>query len=390
MIIIDKEFFVKRIVSGYKKHNKTSGIPEVTPDMISEFKLNKKFVYRINENPSDIEGIIKVHERLISNFLNKIPLNNAAKAYIPEKSYLDFLEPHRNNYYFVRTDLKNFFHSVSRKLLFDTFSPYFTEDDSHEPQKQKLILAFTNLVSYKVPNSSKNKEYCNKFILPMGFKTSPVISNIVFRKIDILIEDYCSQHNIVYTRYADDMLFSTKSNKEKLDTSFAKVVNKNFKEKIEFIHSEGFLNELSILVNIGKFKLNKKKTIKATNTISLNGYTIEGSNYSDIQGTIRISNKKTNIIGKFLYELKQNRSAETIMKKLFGIKVKNKKFIFMPPNPEFIDTYCKDQITNKLTGYRSYLISILKYNEKYNCIDQKSVLKYKKLVSELELRLCLT
>jgi RNA-directed DNA polymerase len=387
MINVDKDIFVSRIVSGYKMYTKESGIPSISSDMISEFKLDKKFVYRINENTSELEGITKVHERLLSNFLNKIPLNNAAKAYIPERSYLDFLEPHRNSYYFVRIDLKNFFHSISRKLLIDTFRPYFSEDHVDELKKQKLLSAFINIVSYKIPKTSVNKTFSNKFILPMGFKTSPVISNIVFRKIDILIEDYCSQHNIAYTRYADDMLFSTKNNREKFDNPFAGIFNTNIKEKVEYIHSETFLNELSILVNIGGFKLNKKKTIKATNTISLNGYTIEGSNYSDIQGTIRISNKKTNIIGKLLHELNQNRSAEIIMNKLFGVKVSDKKFLFMPATPEFIDSYCIDQIHNKLTGYRSYLISILKYNAKYNCIDEKPILKYDKLVSEIEKRL---
>jgi RNA-directed DNA polymerase len=382
MIKINRNLFVNRIVSNYKAYSKESGIPAISSDMISEFKLGKKFVYRLNESSPD--GIIKVHERLVANLLSKIPLNNAAKAYVPERSYLDFLEPHRNNYYFIRTDLKNFFHSISKKLLVDTFRPYFDEEHADEQEKQKLLNAFINLVSYKVPNTSVNTTFSNKFILPMGFKTSPVISNIVFRKIDILIEDYCSQHKIVYTRYADDMLFSSKTNSEEFDNPLARLFNPNIKEKIEFVHSKRFLNELSILVNIGNFKLNEKKTIKAINTISLNGYTIEGSNYSDTQGTIRISNKKTYIIGKLLHELKQGKSEETIMKKLFGFKVSDKYFRYIPAKPEFIDNYCKDQIYNKLAGYRSYLISVLKYNGKYGCIDQKPIMKYEKLISEIE------
>lgn len=384
MINIDKDFFFSRVIGGYKRYMKESGIPEISSNMISEFKLGKKFVYRLNESSSDVAGITKVHERLVSSFLSKIPLNNAAKAYVPEKSYLDFLEPHRNNYYFVRIDLKNFFHSISRELLAESFRPYFSEDYSDVLKKQKLLNSFINLVSYKVPDTSENKTFADKFILPMGFKTSPAISNIVFRKIDILIEDYCSQYNIVYTRYADDMLFSSKTNSEDYYNPFAELLGQKIKKKTEFIHSERFINEVSILVNIGGFKLNEKKTIKAVNIISLNGYAIEGSNYSDTQGTIRISNKKTNIIGKLIHELKQKKSAETIMKKLFGFKVSAKYFRYMPVKPEFIDAYCKDQIHNKLTGYRSYLISILKYNDKYGCVDKKSIRKYEKLVSDIE------
>jgi hypothetical protein len=384
MINIDKDFFVERVIASYKYYSKQSGIPAINSDIVSEFKLNKKFVYRLNKVASDADGLIKVHERLLNNFLNKVPLNAAAKAYVPKKSYLDFLEPHRNNYYFIRTDLKNFFHSISRKLLIDSFSPYFKDEYTDDLKKQKLISAFLKLISYKVPNTSENETFSNKYILPMGFKTSPAISNIVFRKFDILIEDYCSQHHITYTRYADDMLFSSKAYKEEIKNPFINFFKSINNEKVEFIHSKRFLEELSILVKIGGFKLNKNKTIKAINTISLNGYTVEGSNYSDRQGTIRISNKKTNIIGKLLYELNKKTTSEIIMRKLFKFKVSDKYFRYKPVKREFIEEYCKDQINNKLIGYRSYLISILKYNNEYGCIDAKYILKYEKLVSDIE------
>lgn len=45
-----------------------------------------------------------------------------------------------------------------------------------------------------------------------GAVTSPTLSNLVFRELDIRIERYCQKIGVIYTRYADDMLFSCKTN----------------------------------------------------------------------------------------------------------------------------------------------------------------------------------
>ncbi|WP_425133837.1 reverse transcriptase domain-containing protein, partial [Enterobacter hormaechei] len=86
----------------------------------------------------------------------------------------------------------------------------------------------------------------------MGFATSPFISNIIFRKLDILIKSLCDKRSIIYTRYADDMLFSS-SGKDKL------------------LGSEHFDNEISTIVNTAGLSLNKHKKIFKKGIISLNG-----------------------------------------------------------------------------------------------------------------------
>lgn len=44
--------------------------------------------------------------------------------------------------------------------------------------------------------------------LPLGFRTSPVISNQVFRETDLAIEKLCLAHSVKYTRWVDDLVFS--------------------------------------------------------------------------------------------------------------------------------------------------------------------------------------
>lgn len=384
MIKINKEFLIEKIAANYSKYDKNLGIPAIEPAMVLEFKIGKKYAYRLNNTHADYNGICKTQENLASEFLTKIPINSSAKAYVSKKSYLDFLEPHRHNFFFVRTDLRNFFHSISTDLLIENFKPYFDNEFSSDNEKQYLIDAFLNLISYDLPDNSRNKTYLGKRILPMGFKTSPVISNIIFRKIDILIEDFCSQHHITYTRYADDMLFSSKTNHDIYDSPFVNKKDPEVKPKAGFIHSDRFIDEISFLVKIDGFKINTRKTIKSMHTISINGYTIEGTNYSDLQGTIRISNKKTYIIEKLIYEIKKGTSHQDIMHKLFDFKVSNEFFNYLPVKKEHVERYCKDQIDNKIVGYRSYLISILKYNSEHQCIDDNSIFKYERLINNLE------
>lgn len=43
-----------------------------------------------------------------------------------------------------------------------------------------------------------------------GFPTSPMLANIVMRGFDQTMINFCKEHNVVYTRYADDLAFSSK------------------------------------------------------------------------------------------------------------------------------------------------------------------------------------
>ena len=50
---------------------------------------------------------------------------------------------------------------------------------------------------------------CKEDILPQGAPTSPTISNIVMKNFDDVIGEWCDKRGISYTRYCDDMTFSS-------------------------------------------------------------------------------------------------------------------------------------------------------------------------------------
>lgn len=58
-----------------------------------------------------------------------------------------------------------------------------------------------------------------------GFPTSPMLANIVLRGFDQTMIEYCTQHDIIYSRYADDLAFSSKTlNKTELKKIIKKKV----------------------------------------------------------------------------------------------------------------------------------------------------------------------
>jgi RNA-directed DNA polymerase len=357
---INKQFFQVKIKNIIIDGN----IPEISQESINEFKIGKNYFYEIKEN----QNLVDIQKWLNDYLQEKIPLNNAAVAFRKNCSYLHLFEPHIKNYHFLRLDIRSFFHSINVDHIKNVFKEYFENDFIDHNKNQTLLDAFINIITYKIPLESNNEKFRNKQVLPMGFITSPVISNIIFRKLDILIQKICFERNIIYTRYADDMLFSSdKTN--------------------SYIHSENFENEINILLSQMNFKLNKNKTLKAKNTISLNGYTIQYSKFSKfimqvnekLINEVRLSNKKIDIIRKIIYMIENKTPPQYILKKLFNYELSTR----IPHDKA--KKYYQDQLINKLTGYRSYLLSIMIFHGKYQCCQQNTIAKYKKILNDLNI-----
>ncbi len=60
-------------------------------------------------------------------------------------------------------------------------------------------------------NNQEIPEYNEKLLgyLPQGAPTSPLISNLVMRECDEKLSEIASKYKLTYTRYGDDLSFST-------------------------------------------------------------------------------------------------------------------------------------------------------------------------------------
>jgi len=82
-------------------------------------------------------------------------------------------------------------------------------------------------------------------VLPQGAPTSPMLSNIVVRKLDAFLYDYAQENGFVYTRYADDIAFSSsvlpsKKSIARLKREIISIIRKSgFNENYEKIRVAG-------------------------------------------------------------------------------------------------------------------------------------------------------
>lgn len=367
MHIIDKNFFKTSILPiNLLEQGIVKSIP---PSAVHQKKVKARPLFILDKKSDFYTAQLNI----IEQFLNNVELNDCAKGFRKNSSYLHFLEPHSGNYQFLRLDIKNFFHSIDEFLLKKCFSSYFRDEFIDGANKQKLINSFVNLVTYYVPSLGDDNAHAGKRIVPVGFPTSPQISNIYFRSADIQLQKLCSALGITYTRYADDLLFSSSRDSG-------------------YIHSSDFEKEVRIILGTLSLKLNNKKIIKVKHRISLNGYIIQSrskskkSSQNDFKGVF-ISQKKTALIEKVLHEMSQpNINYIKIMEKILIKKIKKGDFYF-PLTRVFIVKYYKSQTLNYLAGYRSYLISLLKFNETYKCIPKIKTDRYITIIDKIELYL---
>ncbi|EAO4369519.1 RNA-directed DNA polymerase, partial [Salmonella enterica] len=175
-----------------------------------------KFMQRIVI--AELEKVLKVHEN--------------AYAYVKGRSIKDNVEKHQRNSYILKVDFCDFFNSIS-------------------PCDLELCLKNNGLDSLLSSKELLNKLFFYKkskrsaLSMSIGAPSSPFLSNAIMYNFDSVISDMCSNKNITYTRYADDLTFST-----------------NEKGILyEFIHE---IDKVLEGIDSPKLKLNDKKTIFAS------------------------------------------------------------------------------------------------------------------------------
>lgn len=214
---------------------------------------------------------------LIHNVFNKLPIHPSATAYINKKSILDNATSHKSNNYFLKIDFKDFFPSIKFNDLHKTIiSHKFKNDDQWILDKN--LHEIIRLVSFYHKDS-----------LAVGYPSSPIISNVIMYNIDKSISEIVSNKDkfgdVIYTRYADDLVFST--NKKGACTSILKEI----KDLLFEIESP------SLNINFNKLKFNSSTGGSA----SVTGLRITRT------GNITIFKKQKDHIRLLLSLLKKNK-----------------------------------------------------------------------------------
>jgi len=103
--------------------------------------------------------------------------------------------PHAHSRAFFQADIEDFFGSISRTLVKSTIV------------SEKHSVPVSDLDSYveRILDLTTIDE-----VLPIGFPTSPSISNACLTPFDNELEKFCRRSGLIYSRYADDIFVSGK------------------------------------------------------------------------------------------------------------------------------------------------------------------------------------
>lgn len=130
--------------------------------------------------------------------------HEAATGFVLEKSIVDNAKKHVGHHYVLNMDLKDFFHSFDRnrvKMGF-MYEPFNLNGD-----KEPLAFLLASLCTHPFEVDGEEKT-----VLPQGSPTSPTLTNILCKKFDRRLTGLANRFGATYTRYADDITFSSPHN----------------------------------------------------------------------------------------------------------------------------------------------------------------------------------
>ena len=273
--------------------------------------LKKKKKRLIRSPNTSLKG---VQRWLCQEFLSNLKVHESCHGFVPGRSILTNALMHVENRYVLVVDLQDFFHSINEERILSCLENEFRLINI-EPEFAKII--------------SKLATFEN--ILPQGSPLSPLVSNIVFKEFDEKISRIALMKGVVYTRYADDMSFSS-------NDSYAL---KEVKEKVYELIGES-----------GVFVIREPKTryLGPKRRVSITGLNIN-------EGVVKVPKKTKKQVRAMIYNkivLKHNKPSWDVINGYISFisgvepdyKMKIKKYVIaLKKKPKFLDVLVSGEIT---------------------------------------------
>ena len=172
-------------------------------DRYTKFQIKKKSG-GLREINAPLQGLKDI-QRVISELLQfLIPVHEAAYGFTKNKNVALNAHLHLGKQFVYNIDIKDFFHSFPRSsvkmaLLDIEFGPFKSE---------RLAFLVAGLCTYNIAPEANIEHH----VLPQGAPTSPVLTNILCQRLDRKLAGLALRFNCAYSRYADDITFSSDQN----------------------------------------------------------------------------------------------------------------------------------------------------------------------------------
>jgi retron-type reverse transcriptase len=170
-----------------------------------------------------------IQKWLVEKVFNSLPIHDSATAYRLGASIKKNAEMHEKSKYMVKLDFKNFFPSIKYRDVGRHLQSYLSDEYELNDIKRMALVSCLHTGGHD-------------FSLSVGSPASPCLSNSIVYELDTLIQEWCKKNKVTYSRYADDLTFSTNQ--------------RNISSEVEGM-VKGFLDE----INSAKLEINTKKTV---------------------------------------------------------------------------------------------------------------------------------
>lgn len=200
------------------------------------FKLRKKTKgYRIISAPH--KDVKYIQKWIYFNILSKHRLSSSCKGFVQGLSIKDNAKVHEGASSILKVDLLKFFDTISEKRVYGVFAGMGYLKNLSVTMAR--LCCCNHREDYWDSYSEIEKEILKDLyserpaVLPQGAPSSPMIANIVAKKMDERFEKLSNTLGFCYSRYADDLTFSKK---EGAKLPSLRLINKIIKEEGFFIN----------------------------------------------------------------------------------------------------------------------------------------------------------
>lgn len=253
--------------------------------------------------------LMDVQRWVLGRILATLPVHHNSYAYAAGKSIRQCAQKHLGARWLVKLDIRDFFQSINEVQVYSVFEDVgyqplislelarictrYAEHAAHiDIRRYRARRHYTIIKAYKKPLLG---------FVPQGAPTSGALANHVSYQLDIKLTELADSHNVVYTRYADDLTFSSSSD---FDRSVALDL---IKETRRILRSERFVMHeqktsivppgarkivLGLLVDGGAVRISRwmrgkiEHHVRGVETFGLTNHVLH-SDFSSIDGFVR-------------------------------------------------------------------------------------------------------
>jgi RNA-directed DNA polymerase len=221
---------------------------------------------------------LKLIQRKLNYILQQVyEPNKCVHGFVFAKSIVSNAKMHTGRRYVLNVDLEDFFPSINFGRVRGMFMgvPY--------KMNSQVATYLAKICCY---------EDGNKGFLPQGAPTSPVVSNMLCAKMDSQLTRLAKDNLCRYSRYADDLTFSTAASF--FPTGLAKFIS---------IQETAIGGRLNYIIEENGFKVNLKKVRLQTNSIRQEVTGLTTNKFSNVKRAfIRQIRAMLHAWGKFGYD----------------------------------------------------------------------------------------